>query len=113
MMIAMTRLGGRAHALATAIIRVGSCVCTMNGMTVCCCNLTMAMCKCDMTKDGVCVTCTSGDAKCCEMIQACCDCLSCMMEAGCTCCVLINNTPICCGTTESQKHSTPKAKAGK
>src|SRR5438034_833090 len=41
-----------------------SCVCTMNGMTVCCCNLTMAMCKCEMTKDGVSVTCTSGDTKC-------------------------------------------------
>ena len=25
----------------------------MNGMMVCCCNLTMGMCKCEMTKDGV------------------------------------------------------------
>ena len=33
----------------------------MNGMMVCCCNLTMGMCKCEMTKDGVCITCTSGD----------------------------------------------------
>ena len=36
----------------------------------------MGMCKCEMTENGVCVTCTSGDSKCCEMIQACCDCLS-------------------------------------
>src|SRR5262249_51787102 len=62
--------------------------CMMNGMVVCCCNLTMGMCKCEMTEDGVCITCTSGDSKCAEMIQACCDCLCTMMEAGCTCCVM-------------------------
>jgi hypothetical protein len=50
-----------------------------------------------MTKNGVCFTCTSGDTKCGEMIQACCDCLSCMLEVGCTGCVLLNNTPVCCG----------------
>ena len=85
-----------------------SCCMMMNGMMVCCCNLTMGMCKCEMTSDGVCITCTSGDAKCCEMIQACCDCLSCMVEAGCTCCVLMNNTPVCCGCCDSSK--TAKAK---
>jgi hypothetical protein len=74
-----------------------SCTCTMNGMMVCCCNFTMGMCKCDTTKDGVTFTCTSGDAKCAEMIQACCDCLSTMLKAGCTCCVMMNNTPVCCG----------------
>jgi hypothetical protein len=57
----------------------------------------MGMCKCDMTKDGVCITCTSGDPKCCEMIQACCECMSCMMKDGCTCCVMMNNMPVCCG----------------
>jgi hypothetical protein len=77
-----------------------SCCVMMNGMTVCICNLTMGMCKCDMTDSGVVLTCTSGDSKCCEMIQACCDCLSTMMAAGCTCCVLMNNTPVCCGCTE-------------
>src|SRR5262249_49729581 len=68
----------------------GMCSCSMmlNGMVVCGCSLTMGMCKCEMTETGVCVTCTSGDAKCCEMIQACCDCLSCMLNAGCTCCVM-------------------------
>src|SRR5438045_3721490 len=44
--------------------------CMMNGMIVCGCNLTMGMCKCDMTKDGCVITCTSGDAECCSMIQA-------------------------------------------
>jgi hypothetical protein len=71
--------------------------CMMNGMMVCCCNLTMGLCKCDMTADGCCMTCTSGDQKCCEMIQACCDCMSTMMKSGCTCCVMMNNTPVCCG----------------
>ena len=53
-----------------------SCCMMMNGMMVCCCNLTMGMCKCEMTDKGVCITCTSGDSKCCEMIQACCDCMT-------------------------------------
>jgi len=84
-----------------------SCVCTLNGMTACCVNLTMGLCKCEMTDSGFCVTCTSGDAKCCEMIQSCCDCVSVMCNAGCTCCFLMNNTPVCCGCTESH------VKAGK
>jgi hypothetical protein len=74
-----------------------SCCCMMNGMTVCVCNLTMGMCKCEPTKDGVCITCTSGDAKCGEMIQACCDCVAGMLKAGCSCCVMMSNTPVCCG----------------
>ena len=75
-----------------------SCCMLMNGMVVCCCNLTMGMCKCDMTAKGCTVTCTSGDPKCGEMIQACCDCMSTMLKDGCTCCVMMNNTPVCCGT---------------
>jgi hypothetical protein len=74
-----------------------SCCVMMNGMMVCCCNLTMGMCKCEMTPKGCTVTCTSGDAKCAEMIQACCDCLSTMLKDGCTCCMMLNNTPVCCG----------------
>lgn len=79
---------------------VGCCV-TMNGMTVCTCNFAMAMCKCEMTESGVCFTCTSGDAACCQMIQACCDCVCCTVTAGCTCCVTMNGTPVCCGTCET------------
>jgi hypothetical protein len=86
-----------------------SCCCMMNGMMVCCCNFTMGMCHYEMTPDGCCMTCTSGDAKCCEMIQACCDCLCTMMEAGCTCCFMMNNTPVCCGTCEPMK-TAAKAK---
>ncbi len=81
------------------MLQGGMCSCSlmMNGMMVCCCNLTMGMCKCDMTDKGCCVTCTSGDSKCGEMIQACCDCVSTMLKAGCTCCLMMNNTPVCCG----------------
>jgi len=75
-----------------------SCCCMMNGMCMCQCNMAMAICKCEYTKDGVCVTCTSGDKACCAMIQACCDCMCECMEAGCTCCLCFNNTPVCCGT---------------
>ena len=85
-----------------------SCCVMMNGMMVCCCNLTMGLCKCEMTDKGICVTCTSGDAKCCEMIQSCCDCLSCMCNAGCTCCLLMNNTPVCCGYTETVSKTASK-----
>ena len=71
--------------------------CMMNGMMVCMCNLTMGMCKCEMTKDGCVVTCTSGDKACCDMIQSCCDCMTTMKTAGCTCCLMMNGTPVCCG----------------
>ena len=74
-----------------------SCCMMMNGMMVCCCNMMMGMCKCEMTPKGCTVTCTSGDSKCAEMIQACCDCLSTLLNAGGTCCLLMNNTPVCCG----------------
>ena len=87
-----------------------SCCMTMNGMMVCCCNLTMGMCKVESTEHGVCITCTSGDPQCCEMIQACCDCMCCMMDAGCSCCVMMNNTPVCCGSCESGKQSSSKGK---
>jgi hypothetical protein len=78
----------------------GMCSCCMmwNGMAVCSCNLTMGLCRCETTKEGVTLTCTSGDPKCAEMIQACCDCMATMLKDGCTCCVLVNNTPLCCGT---------------
>jgi hypothetical protein len=83
-----------------------SCNVMLNGMTVCCYNFTMGLCKCEVTDKGVCVTCTSGDTKCCEMIQACCEGLTCMTHAGCTCCVLMNNTPVCCGYGDSYSHTT-------
>lgn len=78
-----------------------SCCAMMNGMMVCSYNLTQGMCRCEMTDKGMCLTYTSGDSKCSEMIQACCDCLSCMINAGCTCCVMMNNTPVACGCSES------------
>jgi hypothetical protein len=74
-----------------------SCCLMMNGMPVCSFSLTMGLCTCEPTANGVCITCTSGDKNCCEMIQACCDCAKTMCEAGCTCCVLMNNMPVCCG----------------
>ena len=66
-------------------------------LMVCCCNLVMGMCKCEMTDKGVTITCTSGDQKCGEMIQSCCDYMATMCKSGCTCCVMMNNTPVCCG----------------
>ena len=72
-------------------------VLTMNGMVVCTCNLTMGLCKCEMTEDGCLVTCMSGDKKCCDMIQGCCDCISACLASCCTCCLMMNNTLVCCG----------------
>ncbi len=82
---------------------MASCCCMHNGVCVCTCNFTMGMCRYEATEQGGCVTCTSGDPQCCEMLQACCDCLNCMLEAGCTCCFLINHTPVCCGTCETSR----------
>src|SRR3954470_23085454 len=84
-----------------------SCCVMLNGMVVSTCHLTMGMCRCEMTESGVSLTCTSGDSKCCEMIQACCDCMTTMMNAGCTCCVLMNNTPVACGCCEVPTSKTP------
>lgn len=70
--------------------------CMMNGMMVCCCNMTMGVCKCEMTKDGCVMTCTSGDKACEAMIQGCCDCMTACMKAGCTCCMMMGGTPVCC-----------------
>ncbi|MGH7173336.1 MAG: hypothetical protein ACRELG_23890 [Gemmataceae bacterium] len=95
-----------------AMMQGGMCsCCTMfNGMTVCTCNLTFGMCKCEMTDKGICITCTSGDSKCSEMIQACCDCISCMVQDGCTCCVMMNNTPIACGGHDIATTAKPAGK---
>jgi hypothetical protein len=73
-----------------------SCCCMMNGMMLCGCNLVMGMCQTDMTKNGVTLTCVSGDPKCCEMIQSCGECMTAMMKSGCTCCIMMNNMPVCC-----------------
>ena len=73
-----------------------SCCCTLNGTTICQCNLACGICKCENTDDGVCITCTSGDKACCDMLQACCDCLAACNAAGCCCYVCLNGTPVCC-----------------
>ena len=73
---------------------------TWNGTTMRQCNLCSANCQCEMTKDGCCITCTSGDKKCCEMSASLCDRLSACMEAGCCCYVCFGNTPVCCGCCE-------------
>lgn len=75
-----------------------SCSCTCNGLQVCQVNLTMGICKCEYTAKGVCITCISGDERCCAMLQACCDCLECCCQSGCCCFISFNNTPVCCGT---------------
>jgi hypothetical protein len=75
-----------------------SCCCTLNGISICQCNLACGICTCEVTKDGVCITCKSGDKACCEIIQACCDCLSGCLDAGCCCYVSFHNTPVCCGS---------------
>jgi hypothetical protein len=75
-----------------------SCCMMNNGMMMACFNMTMGMCKADMMKNGVTITCTSGDEQCCKMIQECCDCMMAMMKCGCSCCLCLNNMPVCCCT---------------
>jgi hypothetical protein len=52
---------------------------------------------CEPTKDGCCISCTSGDQGCCDMLQAWCDCLACCCEQGCCCYISFGGTAICCG----------------
>ena len=80
-----------------------SCCITWNGLTFCNCNFTVGNCKCDITEEGCCYTCTSGDPKSGECLQAFCECLKCCLDAGCNCYFLQNNTPVCCGCSESHR----------
>lgn len=75
-----------------------SCCCTVNGMTMLQCNLVCGTCKVEYTKDGCCVSCTSGDPACCAMIQSCCEAIACCLKSGCCCYVSMNGTPVCCGS---------------
>ena len=74
-----------------------SCCMMLNGMPVCTCNLTMGLCKCETTKDGISITCISGDKMCSEMLQACCESMATMLKAGCSCSLCVNGNPVCCG----------------
>ncbi len=72
--------------------------CMQNGICICQCNFAMCHCTMECTKDGVCITCCSGDEACCQQVQACCECIAQCLAAGCTCCVCYNGTPVCCGS---------------
>jgi hypothetical protein len=80
-----------------------SCCVMYNGCTICCYNFAQGMCKFEPTENGCCFTCISGDPQCAQMIQSCCDSLHTCLEAGCTCCLMCNNTPVCCGYSETCK----------
>lgn len=72
--------------------------CTWNGVTLCQCNFACCRCQCEPTRDGVCISCTCGDAECCRMVQALCDCVCACQDGGCVCTVCFNGTPVCCST---------------
>lgn len=75
-----------------------SCSCTYNGIAVCQCNFAVGHTHCEYTKNGVKITCTSGDEKCRELLQACCECCKACCDDGCCCTVSFGNTPVCCST---------------
>jgi len=75
-----------------------SCCVTCNGISICQCNFAFGICKCEYTKDGVCVTCLSGDKQSCAALQACCDCITGCCQTGCCCYLSFGGTPVCCGT---------------
>lgn len=81
------------EALATGLCSV---CCSQNGVTLCQCNFACCRCECECTADGVCITCTTGDADCCRMVQAMCDCLAKCQACGCACTVCFNSAPVCC-----------------
>jgi hypothetical protein len=75
-----------------------SCACTYNGIPVCQCNFAIGHTHCEYTKNGVKITCTSGDDKCAQALQACCECCKQCCDSGCCCTVSFGNTPVCCST---------------
>jgi hypothetical protein len=92
-----------------------SCYVQYNGMCCCVYNFIQGCCKYETTEQGVCFTCISGDPQCTQMIQACCDSISCYADCGCNCTWAINNTPVCCGFSEQwcAKYGSGSSKSGK
>ena len=86
----------------------GLCCCqvTYNGMSVCTYNCTMGFCRWETTDKGVCFWCTTGDSKVCTTLQSWCECFTSMLNAGCQCCFYVNNTPVCCGWSETCSSKT-------
>ena len=87
-----------------------SCCVTYNGVPCCTYHFTVGSCKFELVDKGCCFTCTSGDKSCCAMIQSYCDCLNSMMQAGCHCCLYVNGTPLCWGSTETTPAARPAKK---
>ena len=67
------------------ILAGGACSssCTYNGIAVCQCNFAVGHTHCEYSKNGVKITCTSGDEKCRELLQACCECCKACCDDGC------------------------------
>jgi hypothetical protein len=74
--------------------------CMLHGMPLFSCNFSLAICKSDNIKNGVRLTCTSGDKDYCEMIRACSDCITSLLKLGGICYVMVGNTPVCCAGLE-------------
>ncbi len=70
--------------------------CERGECAVCECNFDFCNCTCTAMADGICITCTSSDKACCEMIEAICDCLSCCLACGCCCTVCLDGQAVCC-----------------
>jgi hypothetical protein len=79
---------------------VGCCV-MMNGQNVCSINMCCCVCTVEKTADGVCISCTTGDATCCQVVQACAECCVTCCVTGCVCCVTMGGMPVCCGPCET------------
>jgi hypothetical protein len=69
--------------------------CVRDGIEICNFNLSCCQCLCDNTKDGCCISCCNN--KCCDMLQAICDCLQCCCENSCCCYVCFGDKCCCFG----------------
>src|SRR5262245_16785937 len=84
------------QSMCEAICSGGCCCCCIRGDNqICAFNLCCAKYRIENTADGCCITCTCNDAKECEMLQACCDCLECCCNNGC-CCYIYTGDKCCC-----------------
>src|SRR5262245_17599667 len=75
-----------------------SCICTQNNIQICKFDFCNCECKCENTKDGCCITCTSNDAQCAKTLQACCECMETCCKNDGRCNICFGNTCCCCGT---------------
>jgi len=90
------------QSLCDAICNQGcTCCCVRDGIQVCSFNLCCAKCKCENIEGGCSITCSSRDAKCCDILGTICECLETCCQNSCCCYICFGNKCCCFGSCDA------------